>query len=110
MPGWGTSGRAARGSALIRQAACGLISGERFIPFKAADPRTISVPACFVLQRVLMHLPFDGKMEIFADSVIVASTGSIGFSQRLHPHIEEAIKGHVFKNLNAQERANLNPE
>lgn len=53
-------------------------------------------------QQPLMHLPYDGKMEIFDNSVIVATTGSVGYAQRLHPHIDAAIKGNVFRNFDAR--------
>jgi hypothetical protein len=46
-----------------------------------------------------MHIPYDHKVQIFQDSVIVATTGAIGLAQRLHKHIEAAVAGHVFKNL-----------
>jgi hypothetical protein len=54
-------------------------------------------------QVPLMHVPFDGKIKLFSDNVIVACTGSIGYAQRLHEHIEAAIKGGVFSNLVARE-------
>src|SRR5258708_11710642 len=54
-------------------------------------------------QFPLIHLPFDGKIKLFPGNVIVACTGSIGYSQRLHEHIEAAIKGGVFSNFAARE-------
>jgi len=54
-------------------------------------------------QFPLIHLPFDGKIKVFAGDVIVACTGAIGYSQRLHEHIEAAIKGGVFTNFAARE-------
>jgi hypothetical protein len=53
-------------------------------------------------QLPLIHLPFDGKIKVFGN-VIVACTGSIGYAQRLHEHIEAAIKGGVFTNFAARE-------
>jgi hypothetical protein len=44
-----------------------------------------------------MHVPYDGKIRIFHDSVIVATTGPIGHSQRLHVHVDEAIVGGLFR-------------
>jgi hypothetical protein len=54
-------------------------------------------------QFPLIHLPFDGKIKLFPGNVIVACTGSIGYAQRLHEHIEAAIKGNVFLNFAARE-------
>ena len=54
-------------------------------------------------QFPLIHIPFDGKIRVFDNTVIVATTGAIGFAQRLHEHIEEAIKGRVFANLAVRE-------
>ena len=57
-------------------------------------------------QFPLIHLPFDGKIKVFPGNVIVARTGSIGYAQRLHEHIEAAIKGAVFTNFAARECTN----
>jgi hypothetical protein len=57
-------------------------------------------------QFPLIHLQYDGKIEIFSESVIVATTGAIGYSQRLHYHVKEAIRGHVFKNYDSRECTN----
>ena len=54
-------------------------------------------------QFPLIHIPFDGKIRIFGDQVIVACTGAIGYAQRLHEHIETAIKGNVFANFGVRE-------
>jgi hypothetical protein len=54
-------------------------------------------------QFPLIHLPYDGKIKIFSDKVIVACTGAIGFAQRLHEHIEAAIKGNVFTNFGVRD-------
>jgi hypothetical protein len=54
-------------------------------------------------QFPLIHLPFDGKIKIFGDQVIVACTGAIGYAQRLHEHIEAALKGGVFTNFAVRE-------
>jgi hypothetical protein len=47
----------------------------------------------------LLHLPSNSKIQIFQDSIILATTGAVGFSQRLTHHVGEAISGGVFKNL-----------
>jgi hypothetical protein len=54
-------------------------------------------------QFPLIHLEADAKIQIFDDAVIIASTGSVGYAQRLHHHIDTAVKGHVFKNFTARE-------
>jgi predicted proteasome-type protease len=51
----------------------------------------------------LMHIPVDSKITTFSQNIIVASTGAVGLSQRLHHHVEGAINGGVFKNLNLHE-------
>jgi hypothetical protein len=51
----------------------------------------------------LIHLPSDPKIKIFRDSVIVATTGPIGFAQRLCHHVEAAMTGNVFANFDARE-------
>lgn len=51
----------------------------------------------------LMRLQSNSKIQIFEQNVIVATTGSVGYSQRLSHHIQLAIKGGVFKNLNTNE-------
>jgi hypothetical protein len=52
----------------------------------------------------LIHLPFDEKIKVFpAANVIVACTGAIGFSQRLHEHVAAAIDGKVFAHLKVRE-------
>jgi 20S proteasome alpha/beta subunit len=57
-------------------------------------------------QFPLIHLPFDGKIKLFPGNVIVACTGSIGFAQRLHEHIDAAIKGNVFSNFASRDCTN----
>ena len=51
----------------------------------------------------IIHIPFDGKIRIFPGNVIVACTGAIGYAQRLHEHIEAAVKGNVFTNFAVRE-------
>jgi 20S proteasome alpha/beta subunit len=51
----------------------------------------------------LIHLEADPKIRIFGDKVIVATTGAIGYTQRLHSLIETAEKGGVFNNLAARD-------
>ena len=51
----------------------------------------------------LMHVQSNDKIEIFDKSVIVASTGAIGLSQRLNHHISQAIAGNVFRNFSVQD-------
>lgn len=51
----------------------------------------------------LISLPSNSKIQIFPGNVIVATTGSVGYTQRLHAQIELAIKGNVFKNLPVHE-------
>ena len=54
----------------------------------------------------LMHIPFDGKIQVFEDSVILATTGSIGYAQRLGEQVAAAVKGNVFRNFDAREATN----
>lgn len=54
-------------------------------------------------QLPLIHLEAESKIQIFNGAVIVATTGAVGFTQRLHFHIEAAIKGGVFTNFTALE-------
>lgn len=54
-------------------------------------------------QLPLIHLEAEPKIRIFNDAVIVATTGSVGFTQRLHFHVDAAIKGAVFTNFTARE-------
>ena len=51
----------------------------------------------------LIHLEADPKIQIFDDAVIMATTGPIGYAQRLSYHIDAAVKGAVFKNFTARE-------
>lgn len=51
----------------------------------------------------LIHLPSNSKIQIFQNCVIVAATGAVGYSQRLTEHIEAAIAGGVFNNMNWRE-------
>ena len=48
----------------------------------------------------LLNLQSNSKIEIFANSVIVAATGAVGLSQRLSYHVDSAVKDNVFKNSN----------
>jgi hypothetical protein len=54
-------------------------------------------------QFPLIHLEADAKIKIFDGAVIMATTGSVGYTQRLHHHLELAVKGNVFRNLTARE-------
>jgi hypothetical protein len=54
-------------------------------------------------QFPLIHLEADPKIKIFNNAVIVATTGAVGYTQRLHHHIEAAINGAVFTNFTARE-------
>ncbi len=47
----------------------------------------------------LLHLRSDNKIHIFQGNIVIAATGAVGLYQRLMHHIEDAIKGGVFKNL-----------
>jgi hypothetical protein len=49
-----------------------------------------------------MQYETDNKIRI-SQNVIVACTGPVGFAQRLMYHVEAAIKGNVFKNLDWRE-------
>ena len=51
-------------------------------------------------QFPLIHHP---KIRIFNNAVIVATSGAVGYTQRLHHHIEAAIKGGVFTNFTARD-------
>jgi hypothetical protein len=53
--------------------------------------------------NALMSIESNDKIRIFPDGVIMAATGAVGFSQRLTHHIEQAISGHVFRNLSAHD-------
>jgi hypothetical protein len=46
----------------------------------------------------IMQIESNDKIRIFDGSIILAATGSVGYSQRLHLQIEAAIKGNIFKN------------
>jgi len=51
----------------------------------------------------LVHLQSNSKIQLFPGNVIVAATGSVGFTQRLHHHVDAAVKGNVFKNMPVNE-------
>lgn len=51
----------------------------------------------------LIHLEADPKIQLFNNAVIMATTGPVGFSQRLHYHIDAAVKGNVFNNFTARD-------
>jgi hypothetical protein len=44
-------------------------------------------------QFPLIHLESDSKIQIFGSAVILTTTGSVGYAQRLHHHIDAAVKG-----------------
>jgi Proteasome subunit len=50
-----------------------------------------------------IQLESNDKIRIFEQNIIVACTGAIGYSQRLHDHIEMAVRGGVFKQQNRRE-------
>jgi len=50
----------------------------------------------------LMHMEANPKIRIFGNAII-ATTGPVGYAQRLDHHLDLAEKGHVFKNLSARE-------
>lgn len=51
----------------------------------------------------LIHLEADPKIQIFDDAVIMATTGPIGYAQRLSHHLAAAVNGGVFKNFTSRE-------
>lgn len=53
----------------------------------------------------LMHMEADPKIRIFGSRVIIATSGPLGYAQRLDDLIAAAEKGGVFNNLNAREAA-----
>jgi hypothetical protein len=57
-------------------------------------------------QHALIHLESGPKIEIF-DNIIVATSGPIGYKQRLRHHVEAAIKGGVFKNTAREATINI---
>jgi hypothetical protein len=52
-----------------------------------------------------MRLESNDKIKIFGGKVIVATTGSVGYTQRLHFHVEQAVRANVFTHLARNERA-----
>ena len=56
-------------------------------------------------QLPIMHMEVDSKIRIFDNAVIVATTGAVGYTQRLHDHVEAAVRGKVFTNLPARDAA-----
>ncbi len=54
-------------------------------------------------QFPLIHLEADPKIQIFDNRVIVATTGPVGYTQRLHHHVDAAVKGNVFNNFSARD-------
>jgi 20S proteasome alpha/beta subunit len=51
----------------------------------------------------IMQLESNVKIKIFSPNIIVACTGSVGYSQRLHDHVDMTIKGSVFVQKNRRE-------
>jgi hypothetical protein len=51
----------------------------------------------------LVHLQSNSKTTIFGQRIIVAATGAVGLAQRLTSHVEQAINGGVFGNLNVRD-------
>jgi hypothetical protein len=54
-------------------------------------------------QLPLIHLESDPKIRIFNNRVIVATSGPVGYAQRLDYHIQAAVDGGVFTNFTARE-------
>jgi hypothetical protein len=52
-----------------------------------------------------MRLESNDKVKIFGEKVIVATTGAVGYTQRLHFHVGQAVAANVFTNLARNERA-----
>ncbi|MDR3449414.1 MAG: hypothetical protein P4M15_06670 [Alphaproteobacteria bacterium] len=46
-----------------------------------------------------MQLESNDKIRIFDNNIIVAATGAVGYTQRLHRQLEQAINGNIFKNF-----------
>lgn len=55
----------------------------------------------------LMQMESDDKIRIFNDKVIAATTGSVGYAQRLHYHLDKAINGGGFLTIKKSERPQL---
>lgn len=53
----------------------------------------------------VMQIMSNDKIRIFGNNIVVATTGAVGNTQRLHHHVEAAIKGSVFRNLDKIEAA-----
>jgi hypothetical protein len=53
----------------------------------------------------VMQIESNDKIRIFGENIIVAATGAVGYTQRLHLHVEAALKGGVFKNFDRDRRA-----
>lgn len=47
----------------------------------------------------VMQIESNDKIKIFEQSIIVAATGAVGYTQRLHMHVNAAIKASCFRNL-----------
>jgi hypothetical protein len=62
-----------------------------------------SIATASMGQFPLIQVEADPKIRIFNDAVILATTGAVGYTQRLHFHVEAAIKGNVFNNFTARE-------
>lgn len=54
-------------------------------------------------QFPLIHLDADPKIRIFNNRVIVATSGPVGYAQRLDYHVQAALDGGVFTNFTARE-------
>ena len=64
-----------------------------------ADGVTTSAMGAFPL----MHMEADPKIRIFGEKIIIATSGPVGYAQRLDSLISTAEKGGVFSNLNARD-------
>jgi hypothetical protein len=69
----------------------GIVIGSDSIATSSAGPSPV------------MQVQSNDKIQIFDGNIIVATTGAVGNAQRLNHHIQEAIRGNVFKNLTKHE-------
>jgi hypothetical protein len=53
----------------------------------------------------IMQLQSNDKIRIFGGKIIIATTGSVGFTQRFHRHVEDAVTAKIFTQLKKPERA-----
>jgi hypothetical protein len=58
-------------------------------------------------QQPIMQIPSNDKIKIFNNQVIAAATGSIGYTQRMHFHLDKAVNGGGFLTTKRNERPQL---